>query len=318
MRKWISLLVGALTVAACTMGPEYHRPELELPARWSSEVLLSSKERANLALWWTYFKDPALTALVKRAVAHNLNIRLQIARVREARARLGFAQAEQYPTIGVQADAFRTYAGTGGISGFGNQTQGIGGGLGTQGAGGGFSTGGDAFNIFSIAGVLNYEVDLWGRLDRLEEAARARLFSSIFTHDAVRIAVITDVVTTYFQLLGAERQLAIALRTLRSRERSFELERARYENGATDQLSFRQAQAELESVRAQVPPLRGQVRNLESALSVLVGESAREIIQERRLPRGSLSALDLPTRMPNLLPSALIERRPEYAPPRPP
>ncbi len=311
MRKWIALLIGALIVTACTVGPNYRRPELELPARWNSEVLLSPKERANLALWWTYFKDPALTALVNRAVAHNLNIRLQIARVREARARLGFAQAAQYPTIDLQAEAVHANAGTGGTSGFGNQTQGIGAGLGTQGTGGGFSTGGGAFNIFSISGVLSYEVDLWGRLDRLAEAARARLFSSIFTHDSVRIAVITDVVTTYFQLLGAERQLMIALHTLRSREQGFELERARYENGATDQLSFRQAQAELESVRAQVPPLRGQVRNLESALSVLVGESAREIIQEHRLPRGSLSALNLPTEMPNLLPSALIERRPD-------
>src|SRR5215212_5947361 len=310
VHKWVSLLAGILAVAACTVGSDYRRPDLDLPSRWNNEVLLSPQEREDLAGWWTYFKDPALEALVKRAVGRNLNIRLQVARVREARARFGFARAEQFQTIDLQADAARENAGTGGISGFGNQS--IGGGTGDQTTGGGFGTGGgEAFNIFSISGVLNYEVDLWGRLDRLEEAARARLFSSIFTHDSVRIAVITDVVTTYFQLLGAERQLRIAQHTLRSREQGFDLERARYENGAADQLSFRQAQAELESVRAQVPPLRQQVRNLESALSVLVGDSARQIIQAHHIPRGTLFALNLPARMPDILPSALIERRPD-------
>lgn len=305
MRKWIFGLLSAVTVVACTVGPEYRRPDLALPRQWNSEVMLSPHQRADLTRWWTYFKDPALTALVKRAVQHNLNIRLEVARVREARARLGFAHAEQFPTIDLQAEAAREK------SGFGGQSQGFGGGGGLGNQGGGFGSSDSVVNIFSIAGVLNYEVDLWGRLDRLEEAARARLFSSVFTHDSVRIAVITDVVTNYFQLLGTERQLAIALRTVHSRERSFALERARYENGATDQLSFRQAQAEVESVRAQVPPLRGQVRNLESALSVLVGDDAREIIQAHRVPRGTLVALDLPVRMPDLLPSALIERRPD-------
>jgi len=137
------------------------------------------------------------------------------------------------------------------------------------------------------------------------------LFQSIFARDAVGLMVITDVVTTYFRLLGAEQQLAIALRTVSSRERGFTVERARYENGAADQLSFRQTQAELESVRAELPPLRQQVRDLESALSVLVGDSAREIIQARRVPRGALAGLRLPARMPAVLPSSLIERRPD-------
>lgn len=302
MRKWIPLL-GIFTLAACTIGPDYRRPDLDLPAQWNNEVLLSAQERQDLAGWWVYFEDPALQALVGQAIIRNLNIRLEVARVREARARLGFARAEQFPTIDLQVNAARQQS----VAFGGTGDQGIGGGSGS-----GFgSGGGETFNLFSIAGALNYEVDLWGRLDRLEESARAGLFSSIFARDAVGLIVITDVVTTYFRLLGAERQLAIALRTVRSRERGFALERARYENGATDQLTFRQAQAELERVRAQVPPLRGQVRDFESALSVLIGESAREIIQERRAARGSLPELVLPARMPDLLPSALIERRPD-------
>lgn len=212
----------------------------------------------------------------------------------------------------MQIDAARQQE-SAGLGGFGGEGSDIDDGLGGEGSEAG-GVGGEhisAFNFFSIAGVLNYEVNLWGRLDRLEESARAVLFSSIFARDAVALIVVTDVVTTYFRLLGAERQLDIALRTVRSRERGFALERARYETGAVDQLSFRQAQAELERVRAQVPPLRGRVRDLESALSVLVGDSARQIIAERRTSRGTLFALNLPARMPKLLPSRLIERRPD-------
>lgn len=305
--NWLACLI-AFGLTACTVGPDYRRPDLDLPQQWNSEVLLSAQERESLAGWWAYFEDPVLQALVEQAVVRNLDIQLELARVREARARLGFAQAEQYPTIDLQLDAARQQS----AAAFGVGSQGAGSGLGGDGASGGFGSGGsETFNLFSVAGVLNYEVDLWGRLDRLEESARASLFSSIFTRDAVALMVITDVVTTYFRLLGAERQLTIALRTVRSRERGFELERARYENGATDQLTFRQAQAEMARVRAQVPPLKEQVRDLESALSVLIGESAREIIQERRMVRGDLPELILPTRMPDLLPSTLIERRPD-------
>src|SRR5680860_408487 len=241
MLKWVTALI-TISLGACAVGPDYRRPALDLPAQWNDEVLLTARERAELAGWWGYFEDPALKALVRRAVARNLNIRLEIARVRETRARLGFAQAEQFPTVDLQIDAARER-----VSEIGGAQD--------QGAGGGFGTSsGGTFNLFSIAGALDYEVDLWGRLDRLEESARASLFQSIFARDAVGLMVITDVVTTYFRLLGAETQLAIALRTVSSRESGFTLERARYENGAADQLTFRQAQAELESVRAELPP----------------------------------------------------------------
>lgn len=294
MRRQLAAL-AVLGLAACAVGPDYRRPDLDLPNQWNKEVLLSAQQGEDLTRWWTYFEDPALQTLVQRAIERNLDIRLEIAHVREARARLGFARAEQLPTVDLQADAAREQVSEE-VGGFGDQ--GVGQGIGT-------------FNTFSVAGVLNYEVDLWGRLARLEESARAALFSSIFARDAVGLMVITDVVTTYFRLLAAERQLAIALHTVRARERGFELERARYQKGVSDQLTFRQAQAELESTRAEVPPLKEQVRDLESALSVLVGQSAREIIQERPVPRGVLFALTLPMRMPDLLPSALIARRPD-------
>lgn len=144
--------------------------------------------------------------------------------------------------IDLQIDAARQQE-SARLGGFGGEGSDIDDGLGGEDSEAG-GIGGEhisAVNFFSIAGVRNYEVNLWGRLDRLEKSARAVLFSSIFARDAVALIVVTDVVTTYFRLLGAERQLDIALRTLRSRERGFALERARYETGAVDQLSFRQA-----------------------------------------------------------------------------
>jgi len=155
MHIWVVIL-GVYSLVACTMGPDYRRPDLDLPSRWNSEVLLSAQEREDLAGWWTYFKDPALRALVGRAIARNLNIRLEIARVREARARLGFAHGEQFPTIELQIDAARQQD-SARLGGLGREGSDIGGGLGGESSDvGGFD--GEhigAFDFFSIAGALS-------------------------------------------------------------------------------------------------------------------------------------------------------------------
>jgi len=85
MLKWVTALI-TISLGACAVGPDYRRPALDLPAQWNDEVVLTAQERAELSVWWGYFEDPALKALVGRAVARNLNIRLEIAGARDARA----------------------------------------------------------------------------------------------------------------------------------------------------------------------------------------------------------------------------------------
>jgi len=133
----------------------------------------------------------------------------------------------------------------------------------------------------------------------------------VFTHDSVRLSTIADVVATYTELRAAQRSLAITERTLETREETVRIERARYEGGDTDELTLRQAESELEATRALVPQQRQRVAQLQTALGVLVGMTPRELTQELDFGEGSLSDIQLPDEVPEVLPSDLLERRPD-------
>lgn len=282
------LLLSTALLAGCAVGPDYRAPALDLPEEWPEHVLLSAEARADWQQWWRQFEDPYLDGLVARAVEDNLELRLQLARIQEARARLGLTRAEQLPSVSAQAEAARERT-PGTLSPFGESTD----------------------NTFSLAGVLDYEIDLWGRLAREREASEALLEQSVFAHDAVRLNVIADVATTYFDLRSAERQLRITRATAQSREETFRLEQLRFDVGESDELALRQAQSELESTLAQLPGQRERVRVLEGALALLVGMSPAELMSELDFGDNDLEAISLPDGMPAVLPSELLARRPD-------
>ena len=289
MRKVLPvLLLSTALIAGCAVGPDYRPPALDLPDEWPEHVLLSDEARADWQQWWRQFEDPHLDALVARAVDDNLELRLQLARIQEARARLGLARAEQLPSVNAQAEAARERT-PGTLSPFGESTD----------------------NTFSLAGVLDYELDLWGRLAREREASEALLEQSLFAHDAVRLNVIADVVATYFDLRSAERQLRITEATVASREETFRLEQLRFDVGESDELALRQAQSELESTLAQLPGQRERVRVLEGALALLVGMTPAELMAELDYGDAELETIALPDGVPAVLPSELLSRRPD-------
>lgn len=160
-------------------------------------------------------------------------------------------------------------------------------------------------------GLLGYEVDLWGRLQRESNAARAALKESVFTHDSVRLSIIADVVSTYTELRAAQRSLAITERTLETREETVEIERARYEGGSTNELTLRQAESELAATRALVPQQRQRVDQLRNALAILVGMTPRELMADLDFGDSELSDIRLPDEVPEVLPSQLLRRRPD-------
>ncbi|XOZ32242.1 efflux transporter outer membrane subunit [Halomonadaceae bacterium KBTZ08] len=290
MRKaLLATLMFPVVLAGCAVGPDYEKPQVDLPEEWPDEVLLTGEEREDWSNWWKRFDDPVLNRLVERALDDNLNMQLQYQRLQEARARLGLANAEQMPTIEGQADAARALE-SGAASPLG---------------------GGTTNNRFSVTGLLNYEVDLWGRLESQSNAAEAALKESVFTHDSVRLSTIADVVATYTELRAAQRSLAITERTVETREETVRIERARYKGGDTDELTLRQAESELEATRAMVPQQRQRVAQLKTALGVLVGMTPRELTQELDFGEGSLSGITLPDEVPEVLPSDLLERRPD-------
>lgn len=288
MRKLTALSAALVLVGGCALNPQEQANRPELPEHWPGNAVLGPGTE-QWQQWWTRFEDPHLDRLVERALGDNLNLQAQLQRIEQARAELGLRRAERWPSLSAQAEASRERtAATVSQTGQSHTDE-----------------------RYSVAGVLNYELDLWGRLAREREAAAAQLASTVYGTEAVRLNLITEVVTTYFNLRSAQRQRAITRQTLASRERSLELEQLRHDSGASDPLAVRQARAELESTRARLPQLEQQTHELGSALAILVGYSPRELLDELDFGEGQLSDLTLPDRMPEVLPSELLQRRPD-------
>jgi outer membrane protein, multidrug efflux system len=292
MTQRILLILVAGALAGCVTGPGYQRPEARLPQTWPNDELLSADHHDNWSAWWRRFGDPVLDDLVGRALDRNLEILLQTARVQEFRARLGLARAERLPSLQAQAGASRERISGAAI------------GLPPE-----FDPG--TRNLFSVAGLLEYEVDLWGRVARERDAAEALLQESGFARDAVRLSVAADVVTTYFDLRTAESQLAITRATIASREETLRLQEIRRAGGEIDELTLQQAHNELESARASLPAVIQRKHILEGALGVLIGLEPAELWDTPGWQGGDLAAIQLPGPVPGFLPAELLERRPD-------
>ena len=290
MRKFMVIAALAIITTGCAVGPDYKAPKQALPEQWPDQELLSDEEQQDWKDWWTRYDDPVLTQLVERALDDNLSLQLQADRIREARAQLGLSRANRWPSLNAQANAAReqqpgAFMPAGGPTGAQNQ--------------------------FSVSGILSYELDIWGRLGRQKEMADALLTQSVYGTDAIRLNLIADVVTTYFNLRSAQQQLDLTEQTLDSRRQTLELTNLRYQSGAIDPLGVRQARASLESTRALVPSLRQQVHMTHSALAVLVGYTPEELFGELDFGDSQLTDIHLPDSVPSVLPSELLRRRPD-------
>lgn len=286
-----ALAATALLLGGCALGPDYERPEVALPEAWPEHVLLAAEAEQDWHDWWTRFRDPTLDRLVERALDDNLDLRLQLQRVREARAQLGLARAERLPTLEGQAQAARERQS--------ELTRPV------PGANGG------AQSSYALSASLGYELDLWGRLSRQQEAAEAALEQSAYGHDAVRLALVADVVAAYFELRAAQQQLVTTEQALEAREEAFALERLRFDDGETDALVLRQAESELETTRARLPQQRERVLLLQSALATLVGLEPAELLGPLDFGGGRLTEVMQPAGVPAALPSELLRRRPD-------
>ena len=280
-----TLLLLAIALTGCSLAPRQPPPASALPAHWN-DPLLDAASLPPAADWWRQFGDPLLDGLVEQALEHNLDLALAAARIEEARAQLGASRAEQMPSLDAQANASRQRSAS------------------TEGGGGHIR------ELYSVAGVLGYELDLFGRLRSATDAAHARLLESTYTADALRLAVVTDVIGAYLDLRATERQLAITDATVQSRQEALRLERASLRLGSGTELTLRQAQAQLASAQAQTASLRDALGRTQAALGVLTGATPQALI-EALPPAGEFSTLALPGELPHVLPAELLERRPD-------
>lgn len=283
MNKWLLLLPAAL-LGACTMGPDYVRPETELPAGWGGPA----EETANLAEWWREFDDLRLAALIEEALAHNNDLKAAAANVEAAAAALRLARADSLPALNARARATRTDPSRTGAA--------------AQPA--------ERVTEYDAGLVLDYELDLWGRIRRANEAALAGLHADAAVRDGVRAGVAAAVARAYFESLALERRVALLERLHETRTEDLRLQARRLDAGLISPYDYQQARSETAAVAAQLPLLHSARRQVLTALSVLRGASPGAIFAEWQTG-GAAGELPEAPAVPMGLPSALLERRPD-------
>lgn len=287
--RLFATILAAATLAGCmTVGPDYARPQFDIPEQWPG---VTASEPVS-PLWWKLYGDPVLEQMIDEALVHNLDLRHAVARVDEARAALGISRADQYPGVSANASASRNRASTESILAVPPGTD-------------------PKYSDYRATLNASYEIDFWGKYRRATEAARAELLGSQFNREAVRLGLITDVARGYFNLRALDAQVAITRRTLSTRQASTALQRMRFEAGVASEFDLRQVEAESAQAQALLPTIEGQLARQETALAVLLGRNPRAIVMQPVERGTAMDALTVPPSVPSGLPSEILERRPD-------
>jgi multidrug efflux system outer membrane protein len=284
MRRLIASSFLVIILVGCAIGPNYRRPEIESPPAWRFEEK-EAKEVANIA-WWEQFQDLVLDDLIKASLQENKDLRIATARVEEFYGQYGATRANLFPQVGYDASGSKQRVTE---NGFIPVPPGV----------------SPKFNTFQAEFSASWELDIWGKLRRATEAARADLLSTEESRQGVILSLVSSVAAAYIDLRSLDRQLEISKSTAKSREESVDIFKRRFSAGTVSELELSQAQSEYFAALAQVPALEKSVAQLENALSVLIGRNPGPI------PRGkTIDELAVPA-VPAGLPSDLLERRPD-------
>lgn len=272
-----------LFLVSCAMGPDYNRPPISTTDSFRmAEAVKEATSIANLP-WWELLRDEELQKLVKIALEENKDLQRAVASVEEFQARAQVAKMDFAPQLSASASS----------PAFGRKTIFL------------FPGFASPFNYYT-QGSLSWELDVWGRIRRSNEAARGDLLAKEESRRAVILQLVSGVAEAYFDLLQFDMQLDIARRTLKSWEESVRIAQARLKQGMTSKLDADQFEAERANAAARAAELERQMVQKENQLSVLLGRNPR------RIPRGkSLTEQVMPPEVPPGLPSDLLQRRPD-------
>lgn len=277
--------VAAVCLSGCiTVGPNYSRPAVQVPATWRIE-LPQAEEVANTA-WWTQFDDPVLDGLIQTALQNNLDIRIAAARVDQFVGILRTQRSQALPQFGYGAGLSRNQASEVGMPPLP-------------------STLDPVFNLYQATLAASWQIDLFGRVRRLSEAAQAQVYASEQAQRGVVLTLVTAVASSYITLRGLDRQLEIAQATSNNFGDTLHIFQLRYNSGLVSEMELSQVQSQYELAQSTIPAIQQQIAIVENGMSVLLGRNPGPI------PRGkSVSDLPLPA-IPADLPSTLLERRPD-------
>lgn len=286
------VLAIACFFTACTVGPNYRRPSISTPQAFRAPEPLPPGQAESFAdlKWFEVFKDEQLQTLIRRALERNYDLRDAVARVEEARAALGITRSNQFPNFGAGASVEINRLSRDGATPASPQF------LPSQNRN--FGT--------AALQLLSFEIDIWGKLRRATEAARADLLSAEETRKAVVTTLVSDVATAYLTLRELDYDLEISRRTLQTRQDSLQLTKSREAGGVSTELDLRQAEQLVYTASETIPELQRQIEQTENQISLLLGESPNAVLRGR-----SLTEQEIPPEVPPGLPSALLERRPD-------
>ena len=284
MRKLAASSLVLALLTGCAVGPDYKKPPVTAPDAYR-EVQGPPAPAASVAdqPWWDVFGDPVLAQLIDQALQTGYDVQIAAARVEEARARAGIARSEFFPQIGYGAESSR---GRNSVYVPPNSTA--------------------TRNLNSVNVNFGWELDVWGRIRRLNEAAKAQYLASEDARRGVLLSLVSEVATTYFALRELDEELAVAKKTVAAFQETYNLYKRKLDEGAASAVETSYAEAALGQVAAQVPELERRIEATENQLNLLLGRNPGPV------PRGeALAAQPVPPEIPAGLPSELLQRRPD-------
>jgi outer membrane protein, multidrug efflux system len=279
-RRALVAALGAAGLVGCTVGPNYKRPPVTVPEQfYGADTAVAEARSLADTPWWQVFQDPVLKGLVDEALRKGFDARLAAARVEEARALYGVARGDLLPSVGYQGGFDRTRIDQVTRPESPIQTK------------------------WTAKAGFQWELDIFGRIRRSTEAARARYLATEEARRGVLLALVSDVAIAYFELRELDAELLIARRTTAAFQDTYDLFDRQLRGGAVSALETSRAEASLGQVAAQIPEIERAIVAKENQINFLLGRNPQPIARDGETP--------VPPDVPAGLPSALLERRPD-------
>ncbi|MDG2021946.1 MAG: efflux transporter outer membrane subunit [Phycisphaerales bacterium] len=285
------ICAGAVVLGGCTVGPDYRRPEIQVPDAWHAAVLEDAAiETAAPGAWWIAFDDPTMIDLIAMADRQNFDLRIAVSSIRQARSEYGMAAADLYPQLALTPEA--------GFSD-GNAEPGVG-------LNNADNNGADS--AYQVTMDLGWEIDLWGRVRRSMESRDADLGAEIEAWRDILITIRAEVAASYIEVRAYQAQIDALEDTIVSYRQTVDLVTQTYDRGEANELELATAEANLARIVAGLPPLREAITRAVNRLSALVGEYPGELMRRLAI---TAPVPRTPTDIGVGIPADVIRRRPD-------
>jgi outer membrane protein, multidrug efflux system len=287
VKTYVLPLLVAVVLAGCSVGPDFQKPESAAPPAWQTRDTVLTLDSTALAAadtgWWEMFGDTTLTSLIRTALQENNDVRIAASRVEEFMGLYGVTKSDFFPKIGAAGTAVRGKSLLSGDETIPRTTR----------------------SIFDVNVSASWEIDLWGKIRRATEAARANLLAAEESRRGVVLSIVGLVADSYIDLLSLDKQLAITRSTAMIRKEALDIFQERYGKGDVSELELSQIESQYWLAVSDVPALEREITQRENALNVLLGRNPGPI------PRGkAIDSLPL-IAIPEGLPSEILEDRPD-------